>query len=221
MTMRLSPRYIAWSMDTSLTRGRHLLPGFIGNSNRIVVGISGASGAVYGCRLLEALRHQGFETHVVISRAGRRTLAEEVDGGYETVRSLSTVLYPVTDIGAAIASGSFQTRGMIIAPCSIRSAAEISTGMTTSLLTRAADVNLKERRPVILMVRESPLHTGHLRMLANLSEIGAIIAPPMPAFYIRPQSLDDIVNHSVGRVLDLLGIDNQLAHRWSGQSPTE
>ena len=193
---------------------------FIGTSRRVVVGISGASGVVYGCRLLRALRELGYESHVVVSIAGRRTLNEEIDGGYDVVKELASVLYPPADIGAAIASGSFQTRGMIIAPCSIRSAGELSTGVTTSLLTRAADVNLKERRPVVLMVRETPLHTGHLRTLANLSEMGAIVAPPLPAFYARPRTLDDLVDHTVGRVLDLLGIDNPLAHRWSGGAPS-
>jgi 4-hydroxy-3-polyprenylbenzoate decarboxylase len=182
--------------------------------DRIVVGISGASGAIYGLRLLTALRELGLETHVVVSNAGRRTLAEEQQVDLEKIRSLATVLYPVADIGAAIASGSYPCRGMIIAPCSIRTASEIATGMTTSLLTRAADVTLKERRTLVLMVRETPLHTGHLRTLTALSEMGAIIAPPVPAFYAMLESLDDIVNHSVGRVLDLFDVPNTLAHRW-------
>jgi 4-hydroxy-3-polyprenylbenzoate decarboxylase len=181
---------------------------------RVIVGISGASGAIYGVTLVEALQRLGYATDVVISSAGKRTLAEETDGGLERIRRAATVIHPVGDIGASIASGSFRTAGMIVAPCSIRTAAEIATGMTTTLLTRAADVTLKEKRPLVLMVRETPLHTGHLRTLTNLSEIGAIIAPPVPAFYTRPTCLDDLVNHSVGRVLDLLAIDNTLAHRW-------
>ncbi|MCW3836188.1 UbiX family flavin prenyltransferase [Sphingomonas canadensis] len=189
-------------------------------SRRIVVGISGASGAIYGLRLLAALGDLGWERHVVVSRAGRRTILEETGATIEDVRALSTRLYPPEDIGAAIASGSFVTAGMIVAPCSIRSAAEIATGVTAGLLTRAADVNLKDRRRVVLMVRETPLHTGHLRMLTTLSEIGAIIAPPVPAFYAMPRGLDDIVDHSVGRVLDLFGIENSLAHRWRDEPGT-
>ncbi len=184
------------------------------SQNKVIVGISGASGAIYGIRLLEALQALDFETHVVVSKAARRTIAEETEYVYGDLRDLAAVLYSIDDIGAAIASGSFRTRGMIIAPCSIRSAAEIANGITTSLLTRAADVTLKERRPLVAMVRETPFHTGHLRMLTALSEIGAIVAPPAPAFYARPQSLMDMVDHSIGRVLDLIGIDNSLAHRW-------
>lgn len=184
----------------------------------VIVGISGASGAIYGITLVESLQALGYETHVVVSTAGRRTLAEETDGGYERIKRAASVIHPLADIGASIASGSFRTAGMIVAPCSIRTAAEIASGMTTSLLTRAADVTLKEKRPLVLMVRETPLHTGHLRMLTGLSEIGAVIAPPVPAFYTRPATLDDLVRHSVGRVLDLLDIDNTLAHRWQAAS---
>lgn len=191
------------------------------DSRRVVVGISGASGAVYGVRLIRALHALQYEAHVVISRAGRRTLAEETDVSLDELRALSTAFHPPEDIGASIASGSFITRGMIVAPCSIRSAAEIATGVTSSLLTRAADVALKERRPLVLMLRETPLHTGHLRMLTQLSEIGAIVAPPVPAFYAMPRSLDDMVDHSVGRVLDLLGIDNRLAQRWRDGEPPQ
>lgn len=190
-------------------------------SKRVIVGISGASGAIYGVTLVEALQALGYATHVVISAAGKRTLAEETDDGLERVRRAATTVHPTGDIGASIASGSFRTAGMIVAPCSIRSAAEIATGMTTTLLTRAADVTLKEKRPLVLMVRETPLHTGHLRTLTALSEIGAIIAPPVPAFYTRPASLDDVVRHSVGRVLDLLAIDNTLAHRWQAATEQE
>jgi 4-hydroxy-3-polyprenylbenzoate decarboxylase len=185
---------------------------------RVIVGISGASGAIYGVRMVEALHALGYESHVVISDAGKRTLSEETAEGLQRIRELATKIYPSGDIGAAIASGSFRARGMVVAPCSIRSAAQIATGTTSTLLARAADVTLKERRRLVLMVRETPLHTGHLRTLTLLSEIGAIIAPPVPAFYINPTSLDDIVNHSVGRVLDLLDIDNTLAHRWREQA---
>jgi len=191
------------------------------SAKRVIVGISGASGAIYGVALVEALQALGHATDVVISAAGKRTLAEETDNGLERIRRAATVIHPIGDIGASIASGSFRTAGMIVAPCSIRSAAEIATGMTTTLLTRAADVTLKEKRPLVLMVRETPLHTGHLRTLTSLSEIGAIIAAPVPAFYTRPASLDDIVRHSVGRVLDLLAIDNSLAHRWQAATEQE
>jgi 4-hydroxy-3-polyprenylbenzoate decarboxylase len=186
-------------------------------NRRVVVGVSGASGAIYGVRTVEALTALGYEPHVVISDAGKRTLAEETDDGLQRLRSAATAVYPSGDIGAAIASGSFRTLGMIIAPCSIRSAAQIATGTTSTLLSRAADVTLKERRRLVMMVRETPLHTGHLRTLTTLSEIGAIIAPPVPAFYIRPHSIEQLIDHSVGRVLDLLDIDNTLAHRWRDQ----
>lgn len=180
----------------------------------LIVGISGASGAIYGIRMLEALRDAGVESHLVISQAGQRTMAEEAGLGIKEVRALATHWHPVQDIGASIASGSIRTRGMVIAPCSIRTAAEIASGTTMSLLTRAADVVLKERRRLVLMLRETPLHTGHLRMLTHLSEVGAIVAPPVPAFYDRPKSLDAMINHTIGRILDLFEIDNDLAHRW-------
>jgi 4-hydroxy-3-polyprenylbenzoate decarboxylase len=186
-------------------------------SRRIVVGISGASGAIYGVRMVEAVNALGYEPHVVISDAGKRTLAEETDDGLQRIRESASAIYPSGDIGAAIASGSFRALGMVVAPCSIRSAAQIAAGTTSTLLARAADVTLKERRRLILMVRETPLHTGHLRTLTTLSEIGAIIAPPVPAFYIRPQNIEQLIDHSVGRVLDLLDIDNTLAHRWREQ----
>ena len=182
--------------------------------SRLIVGISGASGAVYGVRLLQALKSLPVETHLVMSKAAEMTLAYETEFRAKDVRALADHWYPVADVGAAISSGSFQTLGMIIAPCSVRSMAEIATGVTTSLLTRAADVVLKERRRLVLMIRESPLHTGHLRNLTVLSEMGAIIAPPLPAFYTRPQTIDEIVDHSVGRALDLLGIESGLVKRW-------
>ena len=185
---------------------------------RLIVGISGASGAIYGVRLLEALKESPIETHLVMSRAAEMTLAYETDRTVKEVRALADVVYPVADVGAPIASGSFRTMGMVIAPCSVRSMAEIATGVTSSLLTRAADVVLKERRRLVLMLRETPLHTGHLRNLVALSEMGAIVAPPVPAFYAKPASVADIVDHSVGRILDLLGIETDLVRRW-GESP--
>jgi 4-hydroxy-3-polyprenylbenzoate decarboxylase len=190
---------------------------------RLVVGISGASGAIYGIRLLEVLKQANVETHLVISRAGARTIAEETDRSVNDVRQLATVSYQVGDIGAAIASGSFQTLGMVVAPCSIKTAAEVAYGTTSTLLSRAADVALKERRRLVLLLRESPLHSGHLRMLTQLSDAGALVAPPVPAFYARPNSLADMVDHTVGRVLDLFGIETHLVRRWPGSSeaPTE
>jgi 4-hydroxy-3-polyprenylbenzoate decarboxylase len=185
---------------------------------RLVVGISGASGAIYGIRLLEVLKDTDVETHLVISRAGARTIGEETDRSLNDVRRLATVSYQVGDIGAAISSGSFKTLGMVVAPCSIKTAAEVAYGTTSTLLSRAADVTLKERRRLVLLLRESPLHSGHLRMLTQLSDAGAIVAPPVPAFYARPASLEDMVDHTVGRVLDLFGIDTQLVRRWSGSS---
>ncbi|MGH6933950.1 MAG: UbiX family flavin prenyltransferase [Dongiaceae bacterium] len=182
--------------------------------NRIIVGISGASGAIYGVRMLEALGPLPVETHLVVSRAAEQTLAHETERKLNEVKALADVVYPVGDIGAAIASGSFQTMGMVIAPCSVRSMAEIATGVTSNLLTRAADVVLKERRRLVIMLRETPLHTGHLRNLTALSEMGAIIAPPVPAFYAKPKSVDDIVDHTVGRILDQFGFETKLVKRW-------
>jgi flavin prenyltransferase len=181
---------------------------------RIVVGISGASGAIYGVRMLEALRDAGVETHLVMSHSAEITLAKETRFKLAEVRALATHWRQQTDIGADISSGSFRTMGMVVAPCSVRSMSEIASGVTSGLLTRAADVTLKERRPLVLMVRETPFHLGHLRTMTQLAEMGAIIAPPLPAFYARPSSLQDMIDHSIGRVLDLFGIDNGLARRW-------
>jgi len=180
----------------------------------LIVGITGASGVIYGITLLRALRESGVESHLVVSRAAEMTLGYETDFKAADLRALADRHYPAADVGAAIASGSFRCLGMAVVPCSVRSMSEIATGVTTSLLTRAADVTLKERRRLVLMVRESPLHLGHLRSMAALTEMGAVIAPPLPAFYPRPDSVQQIVDHSVGRILDLFGIDNQLAHRW-------
>lgn len=188
--------------------------------NRIIVGISGASGAIYGVRLLEVLKTLPVETHLVMSKAAEMTLAYETDFKPGEVRALADVVHGFADVGAPIASGSFRTMGMVIAPCSVHSMAEIATGVTANLLTRAADVTLKERRRLVLMLRETPLHTGHLRNMTALSEMGAIIAPPVPAFYAKPKSVEEIVDHTIGRVLDLFGFDTGTVRRW-GEPPDE
>jgi 4-hydroxy-3-polyprenylbenzoate decarboxylase len=183
---------------------------------RLVVGISGASAVIYGVRMLELLRQTNIETHLVMSRSAEMTLAYETDFTAKEVRALASVSHPIADIGAAISSGSFATMGMVIVPCSIRTMSEIATGVTSTLLTRAADVALKERRRVVLALRETPLHSGHLRNMATLSDIGAIVAPIVPAFYNRPKTVDDIINHTVGRLLDLFGIETDVVKRWEG-----
>jgi flavin prenyltransferase len=183
---------------------------------RLIVGISGASGTIYGVRMLELLRKTEIETHLVMSKSAEMTLAYETDMKPKDVRALATVHYPASDIGAAISSGSFPTMGMIIAPCSIRTMSEIASGVTSSLLSRAADVVLKEKRRLVLAIRETPLHSGHLRSMTTLADIGAVIAPIVPAFYNKPKSVDDIVNHTVGRLLDLFGIDTGIVKRWKG-----
>jgi 4-hydroxy-3-polyprenylbenzoate decarboxylase len=185
-----------------------------GGRPRLIVGISGASGVVYGIRALQLLREAGIETHLVMSRSAEITLAHETDLKVAEVRALADVTHSQADIGAAVSSGSFKTLGMLVAPCSIRSMSEIATGVTSGLLSRAADVVLKERRRLVLMVRETPLHTGHLRAMTQLSEMGAIIAPPVPAFYARPRSIDDLVDHTVGRMLALFGIETGTVKRW-------
>ncbi|HVV64687.1 MAG TPA: UbiX family flavin prenyltransferase [Rhizomicrobium sp.] len=182
--------------------------------NRVVIGMSGASGAVLGIRLLEALRDLGIESHLVMSKAAEMTLAYETALKPKDVRARADRSYAISDVGAPIASGSFRTKGMIIAPCSVRTMSEIATGVTTTLLSRAADVTLKERRPLVLMVRETPLHLGHLRRLTELAEMGAIILPPVPAFYAEPRTLSDLVDQMTGRALDFLGYDWPLARRW-------
>ena len=181
---------------------------------RLVIGISGASGVIYGVRLLELLRQTDIETHLVMSRSAQVTLAHETDRKVADVAALADVTYAPQDIAAAISSGSFRTIGMIIAPCSMRSLAEIATSVTSSLLTRAADVALKERRRLVLMVREAPLHLGHLRAMAAVTEMGAVVYPPVPAFYARPQTIAQMVDHTLGRVLDLFGVDLGIAVRW-------
>lgn len=181
---------------------------------RMIIGISGASGVTYGVRLLQLLRNAGVETHLVMSKTAELTFAYETDLKIAEVRELANVCHGIDDMASAISSGSFRTAGMIVAPCSMRSMSEIASGVTTTLLTRAADVVLKERRRLVLMARETPLHTGHLRTMTALSEMGAIIAPPVPAFYAKPESLEDMVEHTVGRVLDLFDIDIGVVRRW-------
>lgn len=181
---------------------------------RLIVGISGASGVIYGLRVLDACRDLGVESHLVFSRAAALTLAQETDISMADVNRRADVVHKIGDIGASIASGSFPTLGMIVAPCSVKTMSEIATGVTSSLMSRAADVTLKERRPLVLMVRETPLHLGHLRTLAQLAEMGAAICPPMPAFYIKPNSVEEIVNQSVGRALDLFGLSWRPVKRW-------
>lgn len=183
---------------------------------RLVVGISGASGVTYGVRVLDALRELGVESHLVVTRAALLTLSQETDLTPDDLTGRADVVHKLADVGATIASGSFRTLGMIIAPCSVRTMSEIATGVTSNLLTRAADVVLKERRPLVLMVRETPFHLGHLRTMTALTEMGAIIAPPLPAFYARPKSIEDIVDQSVGRALDLFGLDWSAVRRWDG-----
>lgn len=181
---------------------------------RLIVGVTGASGTLYAVRALEALRKIGIESHLVMTRSAQVTLAYETPLKVRDVEALADVVYRNEDIGAAISSGSFRTLGMLVAPCSIRSLSEIASGVTGSLLSRAADVALKERRRVVLMVRETPNHLGHLRSMVAVTEMGAIVMPPVPAFYTRPKTIDDIVNHSVGRALDLFGLDTGLVRRW-------
>ncbi len=186
---------------------------------RLIIGISGASGAIYGVRLLETLREQDdVETHLVMSSTGRMNIQIETDWKIKDVEGLADVVHRNNDVGAMIASGSFQSDGMIVAPCSMKTLSAIVNSYADNLLCRAADVMLKERKRLILVPRESPLHSGHCRLLYHAARMGIDIAPPMPAFYNRPQSVDDIVNHTVGRLLDLLGLESGLVKRWSGVS---
>lgn len=189
-------------------------------SKRLIVGITGASGVIYGIRALQILRHLDIETHLVMSRSAQVTLAHETTMKVAAVYELADVVHRVDDIGASISSGSFKTLGMLIAPCTIRTLSEIAGGVTASLMSRAADVVLKERRRLVLMVRETPLHLGHLRSMAAVTEMGAIVFPPVPAFYTKPQALMDIVDHSIGRALDLFDIDVGNLKRW-GETPAK
>jgi 4-hydroxy-3-polyprenylbenzoate decarboxylase len=183
---------------------------------RLVVGISGASGVIYGIRVLDALNELGVESHLVVTRAALLTLSQETDFSADDLTGKASVVHKLNDVGASIASGSFKSLGMIVAPCSVRTMSEIATGVTSTLLTRAADVVLKERRPLVLMVRETPFHLGHLRTMTALAEMGATIAPPLPAFYAKPASIEEMVDQSVGRALDLFGLDWAPVKRWEG-----
>ena len=183
---------------------------------RLVVGISGASGTIYGVRVLELLKKTDIETHLVMSKSAEMTLVYETDYKPKDIRALASVNHPPADIGASISSGSFKTMGMIIVPCSIKTMSEIATGVTSTLVSRAADVVLKEKRRLVLAVRETPLHGGHLRTMTTLADIGAIVAPIVPAFYSKPKSVDDIINHTVGRLLDFFDIETKLVKRWQG-----
>lgn len=185
-----------------------------GDRPRLIVGISGASGVVYGVRLLEVLRGLPVETHLVMSKSAEMTVACETDLKPADVKALADMAHPIGDIAASISSGSFKTKGMIVAPCTVRTLSEIASGVTTSLLTRAADVALKERRRLVLMLRETPLHAGHIRSMLRVTEMGAVVAPPVPAFYARPATLDEVIDQTVGRVLDLFEIDSGLPKRW-------
>lgn len=187
-------------------------------TRRLVVGITGASGAVYGIRLLQLLRTTDIETHLIISRAARMTIAYETDFKLPDIEALADKVYAHQDIGAACSSGSFKTLGMVIAPCSIRTMSEIATGVTSNLVSRAADVALKERRRVVLILRETPLHIGHIRGMAAATEAGAIVYPPVPAFYSRPSSLEEMIDHTLGRVMDLFDVDLEIVKRWNPDS---
>ncbi len=181
---------------------------------RLIVGVTGASGAVYGVRLLQALRDTDVETHLVMSKSAEITIAYETDWKIAAIHALADVVYPAGDIGAAISSGSFKTMGMAIAPCSMRTLGEIASGVSSSLVSRAADVVLKERRRLVLLARETPLHLGHLRAMVSVTEMGAIVMPPVPSFYAMPETVADIVDHTVGRLLDLFDIEVGLVTRW-------
>lgn len=183
---------------------------------RIIVGISGASGIIYGIRLLEMLRIASIETHLIISKSAQLTRKYETDLSLIELKALADVYHPWNDVGASIASGSFQTLGMVVAPCSMKTLAEITHGTSANLIGRAADVTLKERRKLVLMPRESPLHLGHLQNMVSVTQQGAIICPAMPAFYTRPKTIDDIINYSIGRILDLFGLDIGILPRWQG-----
>ncbi|MCX8118659.1 MAG: UbiX family flavin prenyltransferase [Desulfobacterota bacterium] len=185
---------------------------------RLIVGISGATGAIYGIRLLEVLSRSKVETHLVITEAGEKTIRMETDWRVEEVRALAKVVYDIKDVGADIASGSFQTDGMVVMPCSIKSLSAIANSFNLNLLIRAADVTIKERRKLVLVVRETPLHKGHLNLMMNLADLGVIILPPAPAFYFHPKTMDDLINHTVGKVLDLFHIEHNLFARWGSQT---
>jgi flavin prenyltransferase len=188
---------------------------------RLIIGMTGASGAIYGVRLLRLLGPTEIETHLVLSKSAKMTLTQELDVNVSDVTALADVVHQADNIGATISSGSFDTIGMVIAPCSMRSLAKIATGVTSSLVTRAADVVLKERRRLVLMARETPLHLGHLRSMVTATEIGAIIYPPVPAFYAKPTGIEQMVDQTLGRVLDLFNIRTDVVNRWEGLTPTK
>ena len=211
----------AWHLDPGrdrMTPGTPLRsPAARRAPQRLVVGLSGASGSIYGIRLLEVLRDvPGLETHLVISRAAKRTLVDETEYTVRDVEALATRVYDDRDIGAALASGSFRTAGMVVAPCSIKTLSALANSHADTLLARAGDVTLKEGRPLVVVVRETPLHVGHLRQMLALAEMGAVILPPVPAFYHHPQTIRDLVDHTVGRVLDRIGIEHGLVTEWTG-----
>lgn len=183
---------------------------------RLIVGITGASGTIYGIRLLQALKQTEIESHLVLSDAAKLTMASETDHRVDDVLALADEVHGIKHIGASIASGSYKTIGMVIAPCSVNTLSDVAWGSTSNLITRAADVVLKERRRLVLLFRETPLHAGHIKSMAQATENGAIVMPPVPALYARPQSIEDMVDHTVGRVLDLFDIDNPLVKRWQG-----
>lgn len=183
---------------------------------RIVVGVSGASGAIYGIRVLEALRDAGVETHAIVSAGAQKTIEYETDRKVKDVLALADVVYDERDLAAAVASGSYPTHGMIVAPCSVRTMGAIHMSLNDNLIVRAADVHLKERRKLVLMVRETPLHAGHLKTMYELSLYGAVVLPPAPGFYHRPRTMEDLIDHSVGKALDQLGVPHELFRRWTG-----
>lgn len=183
---------------------------------RLIVAITGASGTIYGIRILEALKEIGVESHLVMSDSAKLTMAAETNYKPSQIEAMADVIHSAKNVGATISSGSFKSLGMVIAPCSIRTLSEIASGVTSSLVSRAADVVLKERRRLVLLVRETPLHAGHLRSMSQVTEYGAIVMPPVPAFYAKPESLDDMVNHTAGRCLDLFDLENALVNRWGG-----
>ena len=185
-------------------------------NKRLIVAITGASGTIYGIRILEALKDIGIESHLIMSDSAKLTMAAETNYKPAQIEAMADVVHSAKNVGASISSGSFKSLGMVIAPCSIRTLSEIASGVTSSLVSRAADVVLKERRRLVLLVRETPLHAGHLRSMSQVTECGAIVMPPVPAFYAKPESIDDMVNHTVGRCLDLFDLDNALVNRWNG-----
>lgn len=187
-------------------------------TKKIIVGVTGATGVIYALKLLKVLREVSVETHLVVTKPAEMTIAYEFGSGRDMFYQTANVVYAINDFGATISSGSFKTDGMIVIPCTVRTLAEVATGVTTNLLTRAADVCLKERRRLVLAVRETPLHAGHLRNMLAVTEMGAIIAPPVPAFYSRPSKLDDVIDHTVGRLLDLFEIETNLYTPWEGGS---